>query len=170
MKAILAVALIAPLAACATITRGTTQAFTVESEPSGAAVETSNGLSCPATPCTFARVSREAEFSVTISKPGYRTTTHNVTHETAGGGAAGMAGNVLLGGVIGAAVDGNNGATQDLVPNPLRVTLEPIQQASFPAAAPAAMTQPAAATTAETPAAQAEAPPAPDATPAATAN
>jgi hypothetical protein len=111
-------------AGCATITRGSNQAFTVESEPSGAHVSTSLGLTCDATPCTFPRVSRESEFQVTITKPGYRTWTGNVSHSTAGGGAAGMAGNVILGGLIGAAVDANSGATQDLVPNPLRVTLE----------------------------------------------
>lgn len=70
---------------------------------------------------------------MTISKPGYRTTTHTVTHQTAGGGGAAMAGNVLVGGIIGAAIDGNNGATQDLVPNPLHVTLE--LEAAAPAAA-----------------------------------
>lgn len=144
MKALLAVALIAPLAACATITRGTTQAFTVETDPGGATVATSNGLHCPSTPCTFARVPREAEFVVTITKEGYQTSTHNVTHQTAGGGAAGMAGNVLVGGIIGAAIDGNSGATQDLVPNPLRVTLQPIGPAVTPVAAPAPEAAPAA--------------------------
>lgn len=141
MKIILAVALIAPLAACATITRGTTQAFTVETEPGGAAVSTSNGLTCPATPCTFARVPRESEFTVTVSKPGYQTSTHTVTHETAGGGGAAMAGNVLVGGLIGAAIDGNNGATQNLVPNPLRISLTP----EAPAPVVVAATEPVAA-------------------------
>lgn len=124
-------------AACATITRGSHEAFVVESEPSGAHVSTSLGLTCDATPCTFPRISREAEFSVTIDKPGYRTWTGNVSHSTAGGGAAGMAGNVLVGGIIGAAIDANSGATQELVPNPLRVTLEPIPAAPVIAAAPA---------------------------------
>ncbi|MFP1130287.1 hypothetical protein [Asticcacaulis sp. W401b] len=34
-----------------------------------------------------------------------------------------MAGNVLVGSTIGAAVDGSNGYVPDLVPNPLVVTL-----------------------------------------------
>lgn len=144
MKKILVVALLAPLAACATITRGTTQAFTVETEPNGATVTTSNGLNCPSTPCTFARVRRESEFTVTISKPGYRTTTHTVTHQTAGGGGAAMAGNVLVGGIIGGALDANNGATQDLVPNPLRVVLEAEAVAAGVPAEPAAAPAPAA--------------------------
>ncbi|HVK81221.1 MAG TPA: PEGA domain-containing protein [Verrucomicrobiae bacterium] len=152
MKALLAVALIAPLAACATITRGTTQAFTVETDPGGAAVSTTNGLYCPSTPCTFARVPREAEFVVTITKEGYETATHNVTHQTAGSGGAAMAGNVLVGGIIGAAIDGNSGATQDLVPNPLRVTLQPIGPAVTPVATEAAPAPEAAPAATETPA------------------
>lgn len=112
------------LAGCATITRGSTQAFVVETVPSGAKVTTSIGPMCEATPCTFAKIERDSNFTVTVSKPGYRTTTHTVTHETAGGGAAGMAGNVLLGGIIGGVVDANSGATQNLVPNPLRITMD----------------------------------------------
>ena len=138
MKAIMALALIAPLAACATITRGTTQAFTVESDPAGATVEMSNGMHCDATPCTFARIPRNAEFTVTVSKEGYRTSTHSVTHQVSGGGAAGMAGNVVVGGIIGMVVDGSSGAMNDLVPNPLHVTLESADGAMVADAAPAA--------------------------------
>jgi hypothetical protein len=129
------------LASCATITRGTRTAFVVETVPSGAYVRLSTGQECNATPCTFPQISREAEFSVTVSKPGYRTTTHVVTHSTAGAGGAGMAGNVILGGLIGAAIDANSGATQNLVPNPLVVQLEAEVPAATPAsAAPAAPT------------------------------
>lgn len=123
------------LASCATITRGTRTAFVVETVPSGAYVRLSTGQECNATPCTFPQISREAEFSVTVSKPGYRTTTHAVTHATAGAGGAGMAGNVILGGIIGAAVDANSGATQNLVPNPLVVHMEPEAPVATPAAA-----------------------------------
>jgi hypothetical protein len=137
MSALAALPLAVIAAGCATITRGSHEAFVVETEPSGAHVSTSLGLTCDATPCTFPHVSREAEFSVTITKPGYKTWTGNVSHTTAGGGAAGMAGNVILGGIIGAAVDANSGATQNLVPNPLRVTLEAEAAAPAAAAAPA---------------------------------
>lgn len=122
--------IIAPLAftlcACATVTRGTKQALEIETEPSGAVVTTSLGKGCDATPCAIPKISREAEFTVTIEKDGYKTSTHNITHQMSDGGGAGMAGNVILGGGIGAIVDANNGATQELVPNPLRVTLEKI--------------------------------------------
>jgi hypothetical protein len=39
---------------------------------------------------------------------------------------AGMAGNILLGGIVGVVVDATSGATKELKPNPLRVKLEPI--------------------------------------------
>jgi hypothetical protein len=66
----------------------------------------------------------KSEFDVTITKSGYKVWKGHVTHKTAGGGSGAMAGNILVGGIIGAVVDGNNGATQDLVPNPLVVKLE----------------------------------------------
>jgi len=136
------------LASCATITRGTKTAFVVETMPSGAQVELSTGQTCDATPCTFAGIPRESEFTVTVSRPGYRTTTHQVTHATSSGGGAGMAGNVLVGGIIGAAIDANSGATQNLVPNPLVVHMEPEATpvvAPAPAPAPEAAAQPTAA-------------------------
>ncbi|ANP46156.1 hypothetical protein [Candidatus Viadribacter manganicus] len=135
------------LASCATITRGTTTAFVVETIPSGAYVRLSTGQECNSTPCTFARISREAEFTVLIRKEGYQEVTANVSHATASGGGLGMAGNVLVGGLIGAAVDANSGATQNLVPNPLVVHLEALAPAEVapaltsenaPAAQPAA--------------------------------
>ncbi|MFZ2030377.1 MAG: PEGA domain-containing protein [Vitreimonas sp.] len=144
--ALAALPLAMSVGACATVTRGMHEAFTVETEPSGAMVETSNGLHCDATPCTFARVERKAEFTVTITKPGYRTWSGNVTHHTAGAGAAGMAGNVLVGGLIGVGVDATSGATQDLTPNPLHVALE-AEASDTPAAAPTATSAEAAAAT-----------------------
>ena len=150
----------AALASCATVTRGTTTAFVVETIPSGAQVSLSTGQVCNATPCTFARISREAEFSVTVSKAGYETTTHAVTHRMANAGGAGMAGNAILGGVIGLAIDANSGATQDLVPNPLTIHMTAVAPVATPAAvtsqeAPvqdtAPETAPAATPAAETP-------------------
>ena len=52
--------------------------------------------------------------------------------QISGGGAAGMAGNVLLGGIIGAGVDAATGATKDLKPNPIDVKLVPIKQGDKP--------------------------------------
>jgi hypothetical protein len=112
------------LTACATVTRGSEDAWVVNSEPSGAKVETSNGHQCAATPCAI-KMKRKSEFVATLTKPGYKPATVQVTHKTAGAGAAGMAGNVLVGGVIGLGVDMYTGASQDLTPNPVTVKLEP---------------------------------------------
>jgi hypothetical protein len=112
------------MAACATVTRGSEDAWVVNSEPSGARVETSNGHLCASTPCAI-KMKRKSEFTATITKPGYKPATVQVSHKTAGAGAAGVAGNVLVGGVIGLGVDMYTGASQDLVPNPVTVTLEP---------------------------------------------
>jgi hypothetical protein len=107
---------------CATITRGTTEALVVNSSPSGAKVTLSNGMTGE-TPASF-KVDRDEELVVTISKPGYETVTVNVNCQVAGAGAAGMAGNVIVGGLIGAAIDAGSGAMMEHKPNPIEVTLE----------------------------------------------
>ena len=111
--------------ACATITRGSTEAWTVETDPSGATVRTSAGYACEATPCTW-KLPRKTAFEVTISKPGYKTVQTQVVSTISTAGGAGMAGNVILGGLIGATVDLTTGAMKDLKPNPLTVKLEPV--------------------------------------------
>ena len=126
------------LPACATITRGTSTDFTVQSTPSGARVSTSTGFECDATPCTF-RMPRKPGFVATVSMEGY--VTQEITIDSRiGGGAAGMAGNLLIGGVIGGAVDATSGAMNDLTPNPLVVELlTPAQDAERRRAAAAAV-------------------------------
>lgn len=113
------------LAGCATMTRGTSQEFTVESTPPGASVSTSNGFECAATPCTF-RMPRKDGFTVRVEHEGFRSAEATVVSNMASGGAAGMAGNILVGGIIGMGVDATSGAMNDLTPNPLHITLEPI--------------------------------------------
>ena len=130
MRSILVVgllALVAPaMGACATMARGMSQDFEVVTDPPGAKVETSLNKGCEPTPCKIAKVSREAKFAVTISKPGYETLTQNITHETsAAGGAAVAASFAIPGGILWSLIDMNFGASQDLKPNPLSVTLKP---------------------------------------------
>jgi len=122
VRALALVGVALSLPACATITRGSSQEFTVESTPPGARVSTSNGFQCDATPCTF-RMPRKDAFRATVSLDGYVTQDHEISSGISGGGAAGMAGNVIFGGVIGAVVDGTSGAMNDLTPNPLVVLL-----------------------------------------------
>lgn len=100
------------LASCATMFRGTTQQISINTEPTGAHVQLSNGKSCT-TPCnTVAK--RNESLLVTITKEGYQTHTASMVPSIAGAG-------ILLGGVI----DYGTGAVYDLQPNPLHVTLVP---------------------------------------------
>ena len=110
------------LSGCATITRGTTDQVQVVSEPSGANVRSSMGQTC-ITPCTL-QVSRKDEFTLTVSKAGFTDESVPVKTQVAGSGAAGFAGNVLVGGIIGMGADAYTGATLEHVPNPVTVTLQ----------------------------------------------
>ncbi len=133
VRALTLVGVALSLPACATITRGSSQEFTVESTPPGARVSTSNGFQCEATPCTF-RMPRKDEFRATISMDGYVSQEHQIRSGISGGGAAGLAGNVIFGGVIGGVVDASSGALNDLTPNPLIVVLRtPAQEAAWQA-------------------------------------
>ncbi len=130
MKRILTVLVVgASLVGCATITRGTNEVMIIESDPVGAKVEMSNGMGCT-TPCSL-KMPRKSEFDVTISKDGYETIKTHVGNQVAGGGAAGMAGNVLLGGIIGAGVDAASGSMLELIPNPLTVKMAPVGNAGI---------------------------------------
>lgn len=132
--AVCAAVLSLSLGGCATVTRGSTEEFKIRSTPPGASVKTSTGFSCDATPCSL-KLPRKNAFDVTVSKQGYTAQTVHVRSAVSGGGAAGMAGNLVAGGIIGMAVDGSSGAMDDLLPNPVDVTLEAAgtAQASAPA-------------------------------------
>lgn len=131
LQAVALTGLTISLPACATITRGTTQQFTIESSPPRALAVTSNGFRCEATPCTL-RMPRKDAFTVTVSLEGYTTETRSVTSGVSGGGGTAMAGNILVGGLIGMGVDATSGAMNDLTPNPLVVTLQPESRATLP--------------------------------------
>lgn len=131
VRALTLVGVALSLPACATITRGSSQEFTVESTPPGARVSTSNGFQCDATPCTF-RMPRKDEFRATVSMEGYVSQEHDIKSGISGGGAAGLAGNVVFGGIIGGVVDASSGALNDLTPNPLVVILRtPAEEAAW---------------------------------------
>jgi PEGA domain len=123
-------ALAAACGGCASVTRGMTDQVQILSEPVGADVRTSMGQACT-TPCTL-QFSRKDEFTVTASKPGYHTAEMPVTTRIAGAGAAGFAGNVLVGGVIGMAVDAASGATLEHYPNPVMLNLVPLRKGEPP--------------------------------------
>lgn len=108
---------------CATITRGTNDVLVVNSTPSAAQVKLSDGQSCDGTPCSF-KLPRKSELNVVVSKENCRPQQVRVTNKVSGSGGAAMAGNVLVGGLIGAGVDASTGAMLELVPNPVDIQLE----------------------------------------------
>ncbi|KRR15275.1 translation initiation factor 2 [Bradyrhizobium lablabi] len=127
MRLVLAVAIAAPCVGCASVTRGTTENISISSTPAGATAEIT-GLDIPTacvTPCVV-QAKRNADITVTVNKEGYEPQTIPLTKEIPGAGAAGFAGNVLLGGLVGMGVDAATGAALDHKPNPVIVTLQPV--------------------------------------------
>lgn len=109
---------------CATLTRGTTEAYQVISDPAGAHVTLSSGETCT-TPCTLEK-KRGDTFAVKIEKAGYQSHEIMVNPANCEIGQVALAGNLLLiGSVIWASIDALTGATQELTPNPCQVKLLP---------------------------------------------
>jgi len=126
IRLVLAAALAAPCVGCASVTRGKTENISISSTPAGATAELS-GLDNPTncvTPCVVV-AKRSADITVTVTKEGYEPQVIPLTKEIPGAGAAGFAGNVLLGGLVGMGVDAATGAALDHKPNPVIVTLQP---------------------------------------------
>ncbi|MBL8575492.1 MAG: translation initiation factor 2 [Hyphomicrobiaceae bacterium] len=119
------------LAGCATVTRGTTNQIQIHSEPSGASARTSLGHTCQ-TPCTLS-VNRKDEFTVVFTLDGYQQQEIQVKTQIAGAGAAGFAGNVIVGGVVGMGVDAVTGSTLEHTPNPVLARMTPNAPAPAPA-------------------------------------
>lgn len=115
-------ALVIVFTGCASITRGTKEVVVIDTTPQDAEVRLSTGMT-GRSPASF-EVGRRDTITVMISKPGYVSRTIVLQSEVGGGGAAGMAGNVLFGGIIGAGVDAGTGAMYEHKPNPLMVVLE----------------------------------------------
>jgi hypothetical protein len=108
------------LGGCATVLNGTSQPVEFQSDPAGAQAALVTGLKCD-TPCKYS-LKRGKDNAVTFSKEGYKSETVYVQSRT--GGAA--LGNVLAGGIIGGVVDGSNGASNHLYPDPVSIRLAPV--------------------------------------------
>ncbi|MFD0739257.1 hypothetical protein ACFQZQ_08200 [Lysobacter koreensis] len=106
---------------CATVTRGTTQTVAINSVPAGATVSMSNGERCE-TPCIF-KLKRKYPVAMEVCKAGYSPVNNLLASEMSAGGGWAMAGNVIIGGLIGLAIDAGTGSYRDLTPSPLNVTL-----------------------------------------------
>jgi hypothetical protein len=151
LRLVMAGALALALGACASVTRGTSEAVVFESEPAAATMtsklmgpcadeerckiskddryamadEGNKGPPSCITPCTIV-LPRSQEFEVTFAKAGYEPRTVNLVTNVRPGGATGVAGNAIVGGLIGVAVDTGTGAALAHCPNPLKVTLRRI--------------------------------------------
>lgn len=108
------------LGGCATVLNGTNQPVEFQSDPTAAQVELATGLKCE-TPCTF-EMKRGKDSSVTFSKDGYKSETVYIQSRL--GGSA--FGNIVAGGLIGGVVDGTNGASNTLYPDPVSIKLVPL--------------------------------------------
>ncbi len=102
---------------CATVMNGTSQPVAFKSDPDGAVVKLVSGQSCT-TPCQY-ELKRGKDSMVTYSKDGYQPV--NVYIQSRTGGAT--FGNIIAGGVIGGVIDGSNGASNHLYPDPVYVRL-----------------------------------------------
>jgi hypothetical protein len=134
MRLLLAAAIALPCVGCASVTRGTTENISIATTPSGATADIS-GLDAPTacvTPCVV-QAKRNADITVSISKEGYEPQVIPLTKEIPGSGAAGFAGNILAGGLVGMGVDAVTGAALDHRPNPVIVTLQPAAPPAPPA-------------------------------------
>jgi hypothetical protein len=137
IRLLLAAAIAAPCCGCASVTRGTTENISIASTPAGATAEIT-GLEVPTacvTPCAVL-AKRNADITVTIAKEGYEPQAIVLTKEIPGTGAAGFAGNLLAGGLVGMGVDAATGAALDHKPNPVIVTLQPAAPAPVRPARP----------------------------------
>jgi PEGA domain len=106
------------LAGCATVINGTSQDYQIRSDPDGARASVSGtGVTCT-TPCEIS-LKRGEDQRIDIAHEGYQSEYVLVQSRT--GGA--MAGNLLLGGLVGGVVDGATGASNHLYPRPLHLRL-----------------------------------------------
>ena len=130
----------AALSNCASVTRGTMDKLEVKSNPQQADVRINrtdkaftkkelasnpnDGVVITGkTPASF-KLQRKGEYMVRVSKPGYLSSETRVTNSISGMGGAALAGNALVGGIIGVGVDAASGATKYLTPNPVDISLQ----------------------------------------------
>ena len=107
---------------CASLTQGTSDAFLITSKPNNVEITTSHGYFCTA-PCAL-KLPKKESYTVKAEKKGYCERIYNVVSTVGGSGGTALAGNVLVGGLIGAGVDTMTGAAKELSPNPLNIELE----------------------------------------------
>lgn len=113
---------------CATIMHGSTQQVTVNSTPMGANVLVDGGMHFK-TPAAI-MLSRKETHTIEISMDGYQTETVDIKRVLSGA----TAGNLLFGGLIGAAIDTSSGGAYRLEPEDIKIDLRaiPVETESEP--------------------------------------
>jgi hypothetical protein len=113
------------LSSCASIVRGSSEKLVIQSSPAGAEVRLSTGHS-GLTPFQ-ADVPRKGTILVTVSKAGYKELNTAIISSIDGGSLGlGTAANFLFLPIVNDVVDYKTGANYSHKPNPLFVTLIPI--------------------------------------------
>jgi len=122
-RVILACAIIASgtaLGGCATVVHGVHQDVQFKSDPSSATIRLAQGGTC-VTPCEI-EMHRGRDSMVTYTLEGFEPVSIYIRSKLNGA----IAGNLIAGGLIGGIVDGANGASNSLHPNPVYVRLVPV--------------------------------------------
>lgn len=104
---------------CATIIHRTKQTVFLQSDPPGATA-TIDGTITVQTPASL-KLKRGKNHHITFEKDGYKEMSVVIDREVSGW----VFGNLVLGGLIGLAVDFSDGAAYKLEPDSVTVTLEP---------------------------------------------
>jgi hypothetical protein len=122
MRQLIGILLLVLCTGCASIINGTTQKVPITSTPENATVTATGGEMTlrGTTPCTL-DLKRKHHQTLTISAPGYKTTTVQLQSVLSGA----VAGNIIAGGLIGWGVDAATGGDSKLVPETVSVTLAP---------------------------------------------
>jgi PEGA domain len=106
------------LTSCASIVNGPTQKIPVNSYPNGATVNV-DGRQLGQTP-TVVEVSRKTDHTLSVYKPGYQQRNVHLKRSVSGW----VAGNLLVGGVIGGAADAVTGSMYKINPEAVNVQLD----------------------------------------------
>ena len=108
------------LGGCATVIRGVNQDMQFQSDPSSATIRLAQGGTC-VTPCEI-EMRRGHDSMVTYTLEGYEPASVYIQSRLDGA----IAGNFIAGGIIGGIVDGSNGASNNLYPDPVYIRLVPV--------------------------------------------
>jgi hypothetical protein len=120
---------------CGSIVHGSSQNINLNTNPQGATVNISNGMTF--TTPSQVKLERNKDYILTFSKDGYAT--QNVPLNSVLSGW--LAGNIIFGGIIGGGIDLATGAAYTLTPEQFIITLQPLRsgEVAAPATAPASM-------------------------------